>query len=230
MVPWKVVGRAPVPGSGPELVLYSRGEEYSIRVGPVELMNSRAYSRVDELSKRGCHQIRDRKRARVLIGGLGMGYSAITALESLGPDAEVIVAELVPEIVRWNREVFGHLASHPLSDRRTILREADVASVIREQKGAYDAILLDVDNGPHGLTRRSNDWLYSDAGIAYARDALRPGGVLGYWSAASDRAFVKRLHRASLLVDEVEVRAQARGYGARTVLWFAKRYGSRAVP
>lgn len=229
MVPWKKLGRGAVPGDGPDLVLYSRGEEYSIRVGAVELMNSRVYSREDALSKRGCDQVRDRKRARVLIGGLGMGYSTITALESLGPDAEVVVAELVPDIVRWNREVFGHLAGHPLNDRRTTLREADVASVIREQKGAYDAILLDVDNGPEGLTRRSNDWLYSDTGIGYARDALRPGGVLGYWSAATDRAFVKRLHRASLLVDEIEVRSQSRGQGARTVLWFAKRYGSIAA-
>lgn len=230
MVPWKLLGRAPVPGHGADLVLYARGDEYSIRIGPIELMNSRVYSREDALSKRGCLQIRDRKRARVLIGGLGMGYSLITALESLGPDAEVVVAELVPGIVRWNREVFGHLASHPLKDPRTTLREADVAAVLREQSNAYDAILLDVDNGPQGLTRRSNDWLYSDTGIAYARDALRPGGVLGYWSAGSDRAFVKRLHRASLLVEEVEVRSQSRGYGARTVLWFAKRYGSRSAP
>jgi spermidine synthase len=225
MIPWKLHGRAEVPGNGPDLVLYSRGDEYSIRVASTELMNSRVYSREDALSKLGCAQVRDRKRARVLIGGLGMGFSSITALDNLAADAEVVIAELVPGVVKWNREVFGHLAGHPLNDRRTTLREADVCSVIREQKNAYDAILLDVDNGPEGLTRKSNDWLYSDTGIAHARDALRPNGVLGYWSAEPDRDFVRRLHRASLLVEEVVVGAQGRGRGARTVLWFAKRYG-----
>jgi spermidine synthase len=225
MVPWKLLARVPVPGDGPELVLYSRGEEYSIRVASTELMNSRVYSREDGLSKLGCAQIRDRKKARVLIGGLGMGYSAITALDNLDADAEVVIAELVPGVVEWNRNVFGHLSGHPLRDRRTTLREGDVAAIIREQTSAYDAILLDVDNGAEGLTRRSNDWLYSDTGIAYARDALRPNGVLGYWSAAPDKSFVKRLHRASLFVEEVEIGAQGRGRGARTTLWFAKRIG-----
>jgi spermidine synthase len=226
MVPWKLHGRAEVPGNGPDLVLYSRGEEYSIRVAGTELMNSRVYSTEDELSKLGCGRVRDRKKARVLIGGLGMGFSLITALDNLAADAEVVIAELVPGVVKWNRDVFGHLARHPLTDRRTTLREGDVGSVIREQKNAYDAILLDVDNGPEGLTRQSNDWLYSDAGITYARDALRPNGVLGYWSAGPDRDFVRRLHRASLLVEEVVVGSQGRGRGARTTLWFAKRYGS----
>ena len=226
MIPWKFLGRAPVPGKGPDLLLYSRGEEFSIRISSIELMNSRVYSREDELSKLGCARIQGRKKARVLIGGLGMGFSLVTALDNLGPDAEVVMAELVPGVVQWNREVFGHLAGHPLRDRRTTLREADVATVLRESPNAYDAILLDVDNGAEGLTRRSNDWLYSDRGIAAARDALRPAGVLGYWSAGPDRDFVRRLHRASLLVEEVHVGAQGRGRGARTVLWFAKRYGN----
>jgi spermidine synthase len=226
MVPWKLVGRTEVPGEGSDLVLYSRGEEYSIRVGALELMNSRVYSRDDELSKLGCARVRERKKARVLLGGLGMGYSTVTALNNLGPDAEVVIAELVPGLVRWNRDVFGHLAGHPLCDQRATLREADVGTVIREEENAYDAILLDVDSGPNGITRRGNDWLHSDAGIAHARNALRPEGVLGYWSASRDRAFVKRLHNASLLVEELEVRAQNRGRGARITLWLAKRYGT----
>jgi spermidine synthase len=225
MIPWKLLDRAPVPGNGPELVLYSRGEEFSIRVATTELMNSRVYSREDPLSKIGCTRIRARKKARVLIGGLGMGFSTITALDNLDRDAEVVVAELVPGVVQWNREVFGHLAGHPLRDRRTTLREGDVARVIRESKHGFDAILLDVDNGPEGLTRRANDWLYSDAGIGYARDALRPNGIVGYWSAASDRAFVKRLKRASLNVEEIEYGGQGRGRGARTVLWIATPVG-----
>jgi spermidine synthase len=226
VIPWKFLGRAPVPGNGPDLLLYSRGEEFSIRISSIELMNSRVYSREDELSKLGCAQIRERKKARVLIGGLGMGFSLITALDHLGPDAEVVMAELVPGVVQWNREVYGHLAGHPLRDRRTTLREGAVAAIIREQQNAYDAILLDVDNGAEGLTRRNNDWLYSDRGIVAARDALRPGGLLGYWSAGPDRDFVRRLHRASLLVEEVQCGAQGRGRGARTTLWFAKRYGN----
>jgi spermidine synthase len=223
MIPWKLLGRAAVPGGGPDLVLYSRGKEFSIRTGSYELMNSGGYSREDGLSKIGCTQVRSRKKARVLIGGLGMGYSLITALDNLERDAEVVVAELVPGVIEWNRSVYGHLAGHPLRDRRAKLREADVSSVIRERKNAYDAILLDVDNGAEALTRRSNDWLYSDTGIAYARDALRPNGVLGYWSAGPDRGFVARLRRASLDVKEVVIRARGGGRGSRTVLWFATR-------
>lgn len=227
MIPWKKLGNAEVPGNGPDLILYQRGEEFSIRVASTELMNSRVYSREDPLSKLGCARVRDRKKARVLIGGLGMGFSTITALDNLGPDAEVVIAELVPGVIEWNRNVFGHLAGHPLRDRRATLRQGDVAGILREQKQAFDAILLDVDNGPEGLTRKSNDWLYSDAGIVHARDALRPDGVLGYWSAASDDAFVKRLKRAALRVEEVTFGGRSKNRGARTVLWFATREGRR---
>lgn len=223
MIPWKLIERAPIPGQEGELVLYQRDEEYSIRVDGAELMNSRMYSREDALSKLGCARVTDRKAARVLIGGLGMGFSLITALDNLGRDAEVVIAELVPGVIRWNREVYGHLAGHPLRDKRVTVRQDDVARILREQKSAYDAILLDVDNGPEGLTRSGNDWLYGDAGIAAARDALRPSGVLGYWSAAPNRAFVKRLKRAQLDVEEIEHGAQGRTRGARQTLWLAKR-------
>jgi spermidine synthase len=221
MIPWKLLDQVPVPGDGGELTLFVRDQEYSIRVAQVELMNSRVYAREDALSKLGCERIRDRKKARVLIGGLGMGFALATALDNVGADAEVVVAELVPGVIRWNREIFGHLAGHPLRDRRVTLREMDVARVIREGRGGFDAVLLDVDNGPDGLTRRSNGWLYSDAGIASCRAALRPKGVLGIWSAGPDRAFARRLSRGQLAVDEVEVGSRSKHKGARHTLWFA---------
>jgi spermidine synthase len=221
MIPWKLLDHVPVPGDGGELSLFVRDQEYSIRVAQVELMNSRVYAREDALSKLGCERIRGRKKARVLIGGLGMGFALATALDNVGADAEVVVAELVPGVFKWNREIFGHLAGHPLRDRRVTSREMDVARVIREGRVGFDAVLLDIDNGPDGLTRRSNGWLYSDAGIASCRAALRPQGVLGIWSAGPDRAFVRRLNRGHLSVDEVEVGSRSKHRGARHTLWFA---------
>jgi spermidine synthase len=221
MIPWKLLDRTPVPGDGDELTLFVRDEEYSIRVGSIELMNSRVYAREDALSKLGCQRIEGRKKARVLIGGLGMGFALATALDQVAKDAEVVIAELVPGVIGWNRKLLGHLAGHPLRDPRVTLREMDVARVIKESRGQFDAILLDVDNGPEGLTRRSNDRLYDDRGITDALAALRPGGVLGYWSAGADRAFLRRLRRAAASVDEVEVGSRSKHKGARHTLWFA---------
>ena len=221
MIPWRHLDSAPVPGGEGELHLYARGAEFSIRVAAQELMNSRVYASEDALSKIGCGRIAERRRARVLIGGLGMGYSLRSALQAVGPDARVVVAELVPAVVRWNREHFGHLADHPLRDRRVGVREDDVGAVIAEQKAAYDAILLDVDNGPNGLTRSENDALYGYAGLARAKAALRPSGVLGIWSAAADRAFVKRLRRAGFDVDEIAIKSRQGNRGARHTLWLA---------
>ena len=157
----------------------------------------------------------------MLIGGLGMGYSLRSALTALGPDAKVVVAELVPAVVRWNREHFGHLADHPLRDRRVVVREDDVGAVMAEQRAAFDAILLDVDNGPNGLTRLENDALYGDAGLLRAMAALRPKGVLGVWSAGADRGFVKRLRKAGFDVDEIPNRSRGGGRGSRHTLWLA---------
>jgi spermidine synthase len=223
MVPWRLLDTTRVPGGEGELRLYARGDEFSIRIEREELMNSRVYASEDALSELGCARIADRKRARVLIGGLGMGYALKSALAALGRDAEVVVAELVPAVVKWNREHLGHLAGHPLRDRRVTLREEDVGAVIREQAGAYDAILLDVDNGPEGLTRKGNDALYGAAGLASARAALRPRGVLGVWSARPNRAFVRKLHREGFKVDEVTVKSRGGGKGARHTIWLGTR-------
>jgi spermidine synthase len=227
MIPWRLLDCAQVPDGEGELRLYARGDEFSIRVGRTELMNSRVYASEDALSEIGCARVRDRARARVLIGGLGMGYSLRTALAALGPDAEVVVAELVPAVVTWNREQLGHLAGHPLRDPRVRLREADVARVIAEQRSAYDAILLDVDNGPDGLTRKGNDRLYGATGLARARDALRPRGVLGVWSQGPDDAFVRRMQRANLEVEQINVTARGHGRGARHTIWLAKTKQAR---
>jgi spermidine synthase len=221
MNPWKLLDSAQVPGSDGQLHLYQRVEEFSIRIDRYELMNSRVYASEDALSELGCARIKERSKARVLIGGLGMGYSLKTALAELRPDAEVVVAELVPALVTWNRELLGHLAGHPLRDRRVKVREEDVARVIAERKRAYDAILLDVDNGPEGLTRKANDKIYARNGLLAARAALREGGVLGVWSSSPDRAFVRRLNQAEFEVEEVMVRARGKGQGARHTIWLA---------
>ena len=222
MIPWQLLDAAQVPTGEGELRLYSRGEEFSIRVGPTELMNSRMYASEDALSEIGCARVKDRTKARVLIGGLGMGYSLKSALSVLGSDAEVVVSELVPAVVRWNREIFGHLAGHPLADPRVTLQQADVAHVIRDGRAAYDAVLLDVDNGPDGLTRKGNDRLYSPAGLVSARAALRPKGVLGIWSAARDDAFVRRMQRAGFSVEQINVTARGHGRGSRHTIWLAQ--------
>lgn len=228
MNPWKPLDRARVPGGDSELVLYRRGDEFAIRVGGRALMNSRVYASEDELAVLACARITGRATPRVLIGGLGMGYTLATVLARLGARAEVDVTELVPAVVVWNEKHFGHLAGHPQRDPRVNVLEEDVGRVMRSRPGAYDAILLDVDNGPEGLTRQSNERLYSQAGISEAIAALRPGGVLAVWSAGTSRSFVARLRRAGLEVDEVTVRSRGRRGGARHTLWFATRRAGSA--
>jgi spermidine synthase len=225
MNPWTLLDSAQVPGGSGQLRLFQRSDEFSIRVDRHELMNSRAYASEDALSELGCSRVRERSRARVLIGGLGMGYSLRSALTQLQADAEVTVAELVPAIVRWNRELFGHLAQHPIMDPRVRVREDDVARLIAERAAAYDAILLDVDNGPDGLTRAANDKIYSRAGLSSARRALTPRGVLGVWSSSPDDAFVRRLRQTDFDVDQITVRARGKHGGSRHIIWLATPRG-----
>lgn len=222
MIPWEFIDRAGVPGSDRELRLYRRGGEFSIRVAGCELMNSRMHGSEDALAEYACDRIAGRPSPRVLIGGLGMGYTTAAALGRLGHGARVVVAELVPKVVAWNREHLGALAGHPLADPRVTVREADVSRIIMEESRAWDAILLDVDNGPGGLTRRENDRLYGPAGLAAAYSALRPAGVLAVWSAAADPAFTRRLRQSGFTVDEVGVRARDTR-GSRHTIWLARR-------
>lgn len=223
MAKFEEIGTASIPGQGTRLRLLKRNDEFSIRIAgsPGELMNTRLHGSEDALAELACERVADRLGARVLVGGLGMGFTLAAALAALGEDAEVVVAELVPGVVEWNRGALGGAAGHPLNDARTRVVVGDVGELLRGEPGGFDAILLDVDNGPEGLTRRENDWLYSPKGLAAAQRALRPDGVLAVWSAGEDPAFTERLRRVGLLVETVTVRAQRPGKGARHCIWLA---------
>lgn len=229
MIPWENLDRAPAPG-GAELTLHRRGAEYVIRVGRADLMSSRQHGSEDALATLGCAGLRSQKGARVLIGGLGMGFTVRAALDALGPSAHIDVAELVPAVVRWNRGVLAELAAHPLADPRVHVIEDDVVRVIAARKQHYDAILLDVDNGPDALTAPSNARLYGPAGLSRAHAALRGRGVLGVWSAEDDARFTARLGRAGFSVRVERVLARhaigdlaPRKQGKRHVIWMAQR-------
>ncbi len=226
MKPWHLIGRAHTPGGGAELVLYQRDQEFSLQADNMELMNSRIYGSEEAMAMLGCQNLAKRKNVRVLIGGLGMGYSVRTALDILREDARVVVAELVPAVIEWNRGVLADLADRPLDDHRTEVHEADVIELITAAKGTYDAIMLDVDNGPEAMVSKGNNWLYNPQGLTASYKALRRGGVLAIWSADSQPAFVRRLRRARFEVDEVKVRARGgrkRRGGAHHVVWVATR-------
>jgi len=188
-----------------------------------ELMNSRMSGSEEALATMTCARLADLKTPHLLIGGYGMGFTLRAALGVLGAKARVTVAELVPEIVDWARGPMAAMTAGCLDDRRTEIAIGDVGSIIAEAVGPYDAILLDVDNGPDGLTRASNDRLYSVQGLAVAKRALKPGGILAVWSAAPDAAFTRRLGHAGLAVDEVVVRARSNGKGPRHVIWLAAK-------
>ncbi len=223
MIPWEFLGSAKVPGNGGELRLYRRGSEFSIRANDCELMNSSAHGSEDALAELACAKLAGQAGPKVLIGGLGMGYTLASALRLLGAAGKVVVAELVPEVVKWNRGPLAVLAGNPLKDRRVTVLEVDVARLIQTEKMAYDAILLDVDNGPEGLTRKVNNWLYSKAGLDAAFSALRPSGVLAVWSASPNRAFSGRLRQSGFVVDEVRVRGRGARGGAHHTIWIARR-------
>lgn len=222
MIPWRLLDSAPVPG-GSEISLHARGAEFSIRAAGRELMNSRVHGSEDALARLAFARLGDRPAPRLLIGGLGMGFTAAAALRGLDENGEVVVAELVPAVVAWNRQFLGELAGQPLCDPRLIVREADVALILKSERQAYDAILLDVDNGPAELTCEGNDWLYSASGLKAAFAALRPAGVLAVWSAGPDTAFVRRLERAGFAVEESRVRARGGAGGNRHTVWTAVR-------
>jgi len=219
----ELVATAEIPGSGGELQLFKCDEEYSISIkGAGVLMSTWAHQSEDALAELACRKISGRTRPRVLIGGLGMGFTLAAALRNLGVDAEVVVAELVPGVVAWNRGVLGKYAGHPLQDKRTKVLEGDVAKRLRSQRQAYDAIMLDVDNGPNGLTRKKNDWLYSTDGLTEAYNALRPGGILAVWSAATSRNFMERLRKVGFKVKQSRVSEQ-NNEGDLHAIWIAER-------
>lgn len=222
MTPRELIATADVPGGEP-LKLFRRGADYMIVLDRNELMNSRMSGSEEALATMTCARLADRPAPHLLIGGYGMGFTLRAALAVLGPKAHVTVAELVPEIIDWARGPMDALTAGCLDDKRTAVVIGDVASVIAEAVGRYDAILLDVDNGPDGLTRASNDRLYSVPGLAVAKRALKPGGILAVWSAAPDAAFARRMGNAGFAVEEVVVRARSNGKGPRHVIWLAEK-------
>ncbi len=225
MIPWEFLDSAPIPGSRDELSLLRRGTEFSIRVNKEELMNSRVHGSEEALARIACRRIATRRRPHVLVGGLGMGYTLSAALRELESDADVLLVELSPAVVAWNRGPLADLAGRPLEDDRVNVLEGDVAETIRAGHACYDSILLDVDNGPEGFTRGGNDWLYWNSGLAVAFKALRPGGVLAVWSATPDRRFKARLCRTGFKVDDFRVPARGDRGGPDHTIWIAETPG-----
>lgn len=224
MIPWLVLDTAPIPGDEGQLRLLQRGTEFSIQLGHNELMNSRLSGSEKALATLAVERVGGRAGARFLIGGIGMGFTLRAALDALRPDAAIVVAELVPNVAEWVRGPLSALSANALDDTRVDLRIGDVVGAIRSATAAYDAILLDVDNGPDGLTRAANDRLYDGAGLGAAMTALRPGGVLAVWSAHPDRTFTQRLRRGGFAVEEVPVRTNVTS-GARHTIWLAMKPG-----
>lgn len=217
-----LLGVAHVPG-GVELRLVQHGEGFTILLENTELMSTQANASEEALATMTCDRLGGQDAIQMLIGGYGMGYTLRAALAALGDDASVFVAEIVPEIIEWARGPMRHLTNGCLDDPRVVVVGEDVAMLIRAAQGGYDAILLDVDNGPEWLTRRENDRLYSREGLQAALRALKPGGILAVWSAWSDPAFTARLEDVGFVVSTVEARARANGKGFRHVIWFARK-------
>jgi spermidine synthase len=221
VIPNELVGTAKVPGGG-ELRCWRHDGDFSIRIDGIELMSSRVHGSEEAMAELAIERLGSRRNPRVLVGGLGMGFTLARALQLAGPESIVDVVEVVPEIVQWNRELFGHCAGHPLKDPRTRLHMGDVNSRISEVNGLYDVMLLDVDNGPDGLVRGDNDRIYSRRGLDRAWTAMRPGSVLAVWSSRSDDRFSERLERGGFQVQEHRVRARRTKGPVRTI-WIAWR-------
>ena len=224
MIPWLVLGTAQIPNNGGKLTLSQRDQEFSIRLSGIrgELMNSRVFNSEQVLAQLGCAHIKTCDNAQVLVGGLGMGYTLAAALKAISNSAQVTVAELIPEVVEWNKGPLGHCAGKPLQDSRTEVYIGDVANLLAENEQAFDAILLDVDNGPEGLTHSDNNWIYSVAGLDHIYKTLRPEGMLAIWSAGPDSLFTIRLKKAGFNVEIKTVRARP-GKGSRHTLFLAKK-------
>ena len=224
MKPLHKLATAIIPNKGGELTLFRREDEFSIRLSGVrgELMNSRVYNSERELAKLGCAHIKNKNNSQVLVGGLGMGFTLASALDSVSPGSVVTVAELIPEVVDWNRGPLGECAGRPLADGRSRVRLGDIAELIKVQQPDFDAILLDVDNGPEGITHSNNNWLYSTSGLRALYNCLRPQGMLAVWSAGADSMFVIQLKKAGFSVEVRTVRARP-GKGSRHTIFLAKK-------
>lgn len=210
-----------VTPDGRELVLYQHGTSFAIRVDDDDLMSSRMHGSEEELARLGLAALGKRPAPRVLVGGLGMGFTLRALLDGLKgkPQARVVVAELFPAVVSWNRTYLADLARRPLEDSRVSVAEGDVGRLMKDSPGDFDLILLDVDNGPEAFTLDENHELYTDAGIAACRRALRPGGVVAFWSASDDHGFAYRMHKGKFEVEVHRVSARPGGKGGRHVIF-----------
>lgn len=223
MMAWEKIDRVAIPGQEDDICLQRRGEEFSIRTAGVELMNSRVHGSEDELARLTCQRLKQRTGLKILIGGLGMGFTLAAALKHTGTDARITVSELIPAVIQWNREFLGHLAGNPLDDPRVEVKAEDVAKIIQARTSFWDAVLLDVDNGPEALTHKDNQQLYTRSGLKASFGALRPGGILSVWSAGDDEAFTLRLRQCGFLIEKKTVRARNPQKGSRHILWLAQK-------
>jgi len=224
MIPFRLIDTATEHGT--TMRLYQRGIDYSIRVDKAgDLMNSRLHYSEDVLAELACKAIAGRKKPHLLVGGLGMGYTLAAVLANTTDCARVSVSELMSAVVRWNREYLGILAGSPLEDERVHVLLQDVGKVMYENKNGFDAIMLDVDNGPDGFTRDDNDALYGLRGLNNAYSALKPGGVLTVWSASKDQGFTQRMMKVGFNVDQKQVRSLSATSGVQPTIWMCMRPG-----
>lgn len=221
MTPWELLGQASLP-DGTDMTLTRRGNEYMILADGKDLMSSRMHGSEEALATLGCAYARAIDEPCVLVGGLGMGYTLRATLDLLPHAATVVVAELLPAIVEWNRGALAPLAGRPLSDRRVRVEMGDVGATMRKAPARFDAILLDVDNGPRAFTQASNGDLYRDSGIVAARAALRPGGMYAVWSAREDTKFEHRLRYHGFTVESRQVRARLQRGGPRHTIFLGR--------
>ena len=223
VLPWKLIDTTDVPDGNVPLRLMQRGKEFTIKLGQNELMSSRLYGSEEALATLTCFRLKDTKAPKLLIGGYGMGFTLRAALKVLEPTAKVTVVELLPAIVAWARGPMAELTGDSLTDPRVSIIEGDVVKAIKSARDAYDAVLLDVDNGPEGLTRKSNDALYDLSGLHASLAALRPGGVLAVWSSFPHPKFTTLLRKAGFATEEIPIRAAGPRGGARHVIWLATK-------
>jgi len=229
MIPSTLLGTANIPNDGGVLRLTQRGNDFSIHLQGLrgELMNSRVHSSELALAELGCVHIKGFENTKVLVGGLGMGFTLAAALNATSLSSQVIVAELVPEVVEWNKGPLGECAGRPLDDKRAEVYVGDVADLFeakqtKTEETTYDAVLLDVDNGPEGFTQAGNNNLYSIASLRAIGQTLNPNGVLAIWSAWHDPKFTQQLKKASFVVETKTVRAH-KGKGSRHTIYLAKK-------
>jgi spermidine synthase len=225
MIPWVELGRAKAPDGG-TLVLRNRGGDYEIRVDGHELMSSRAHGSEEALARLGCADALKSEKPRVLVGGLGMGYTLRATLDFLPATAEVVVAELVPAVVEWNRGPLAHLAGNPLADPRAVVHTGDVVAYLRAQTVRFDAILLDVDNGPRALTRKGNQVLYTPTGLDLLRRTLRRGGCLAVWSSDRYPDFVRLMQKKGFKASSTDVPARGTAGGPKHTIFLGTVFDS----